>query len=79
MSHSPYFSPETLITSHSELQHVKYLSRLLAGGLVLCFLAQVFHPLVLWQEVLLLGHFLAISSLVWRLPEEKRKNLFFSH
>jgi len=68
MSYSSRCSPETLITSLSELLQVRYLSGLLAGGLVLGFLAQVLHPLVLWQEVLLLGgHFL--SSLVRRLPK----------
>lgn len=55
--------------------NITYLSRLLARGLVLCSLAQVLHSLVFWQEILLLGHFLPISSLVQRLPERTRKHV----
>lgn len=78
MSYTPCCSPETLITAPSYLLQVRYLSWLLAGRLVLCFLAQVLHPLVFWQKVLLLGHFLPISSLVWRLPKRAGKHMHFS-
>lgn len=61
-------NPETLIG------HIMYLSWLLAGGLILCPLAKVFDPLVFWQEVLLLRHFLPIRSLVRRFPERTRKH-----
>ena len=44
------------------------LARLFTGALVLCSLTQVLHPLVLRQEVLLLGHFLSIRPLMERLP-----------
>lgn len=74
MSHTPCCSPEN-IASPSQLLQVRYLSWLLARGLVLCFLAKVLHPLVFWQEILLLGHFLPISSLVWRLPERTGKHI----
>lgn len=74
VSYTPCCSPETLITSSPpQLLQVRYLSRLLAGRLILCFLAKVLHTLVFWQEVLLLGHFLPISSLVRRLPERAGK------
>ena len=45
-----------------------YLSGLLTGRLVLGPLTQVFHPLVLGQEVLLLGHLLPLHALVEQLP-----------
>ena len=45
-----------------------YLSWLFTGALVLCSLTQVFDPLVLWQEVLLLGQVLPIRPLVEQLP-----------
>lgn len=68
-------SLESSKTSNTEILNIKYLSRLLAWGLVLCSLAQVLHPLVFWQEILLLGHFLPISSLVQRLPERTGKDV----
>ena len=78
MSHTPRCIPESLKSSLSELLPVRYLSWLLAGRLVLCFLAQVLHTLVFRQEILLLGHFLPIRSLVWKLPEKYRKLFIFN-
>lgn len=45
-----------------------YLSRLLAGRLVLGSLTQVFHSLAFGQEVLLLRYFLTFDDLVEQLP-----------
>lgn len=45
-----------------------YLSRLLAGRLVLGSLTEVFHSLAFGQEVLLLRYFLTFDDLVEQLP-----------
>lgn len=58
---------------------VRYLSWLLARRLVLYFLAQIPHTLILRQEVFLLGHFFPIIPLVQGLPVKRGQHVMFVH